>query len=73
MRRSMLWGSDVLEPGIMQKYLPLRPNEEIVLELIDCLTLLKIAQEDIQLDPDQSIQTLELIDGRGLLVVHCGP
>jgi hypothetical protein len=71
MRRSLLWGRDVSEHGIALRYVPLRSNEEIVMDIIECAALLKLVQVDLSFDENQVAQTLTFADGRGLLVVHC--
>lgn len=71
MRRSLLWGRDVSEHGIAQRYVPLRSNEEIVIDIFECMALLQVAQDDLIIDENQIAQTLTFANGRPLLVVHC--
>jgi hypothetical protein len=71
LKRSILWGGDVASDGIRDRYIPLRPNKEIVNDLIDAVSALRVALDGAEFDNEQVYRSLILPNARPLLLIHC--
>jgi hypothetical protein len=70
MRRALLWGKDLSPPQFLLYYIPIGLNRELLRDLWECVSLLKLVDDAFELDQEQTVLSARL-GAAALLVIHC--
>ncbi len=71
LKRSLLWARNLSPVQLASYYVSIGLNENLVSDLWECLSMLRLFAEDCGIDPDQTTLSARICDGVHLLIIHC--
>jgi hypothetical protein len=71
LKRSLLWARDLSPVQVAFYYVSIGLNENLVSDLWESLSMLRLFARDCEIDPGQTTLSAQILDGVHLLIIHC--